>query len=178
MAFDWKGFLKGVAPVVGGLVDGPAGSLALRTVANALLGDKGAVNVTEASVAEALSKATPADLLKLKEADGAFAEQMKKLDIDFETVFAADRADARENNTHDKWTPRIIAGLVIVGFLATVGAVLGGAICSTTSVVTIGLIGTLIGYISAKADMVVSYYFGSSASSARKDETINTAMNK
>jgi hypothetical protein len=35
-----------------------------------------------------------------------------------------------------------------------------------------GLVGTMIGYASAKADQVVSYYFGSSAGSKAKDETI------
>jgi hypothetical protein len=36
------------------------------------------------------------------------------------------------------------------------------------------LVGTMIGYTSAKADQIVSYYFGSSASSKAKDETIST----
>ena len=33
--------------------------------------------------------------------------------------------------------------------------------------------GAIIGYLSAKAEQVVSYYFGSSAGSKDKDETIS-----
>jgi hypothetical protein len=38
------------------------------------------------------------------------------------------------------------------------------------------MVGTLIGYASAKADQVVSYYFGSSAGSDRKNVLIDRMM--
>jgi hypothetical protein len=58
-------------------------------------------------------------------------------------------------------TPRWLAGIIVGGFLGMVWYVLSGKAA--------GMIGTLIGYVSAKADQVVSYYFGSSAGSAEKN---------
>jgi hypothetical protein len=42
----------------------------------------------------------------------------------------------------------------------------------------VGSIGTLIGYVSAKADQVVSYYFGSSSGSKEKTQAMTDAMSK
>jgi len=54
--------------------------------------------------------------------------------------------------------------------------ILSGNVKGLTDPVTVGMIGTLIGYASAKADQVVSYYFGSSASSAKKTEAMSEAL--
>jgi hypothetical protein len=42
----------------------------------------------------------------------------------------------------------------------------------------VGIIGTLIGYVSAKADQVVSYYFGSSSGSKDKTQAMSDALSK
>jgi hypothetical protein len=62
------------------------------------------------------------------------------------------------------------------GFFWIVWMVLSGRVKDLTDPVMIGMVGTLIGYASAKADQVVSYYFGSSAGSDRKNVLIDRMM--
>jgi len=57
-----------------------------------------------------------------------------------------------------------LALLIVVTFLATAGLTLFGL----TKVDSV-LAGTLMGYLSAKCEQVVSFYFGSSHSSQSKD---------
>lgn len=171
MAFDWKKIVSAVAPTLGTALGGPLGGLALSTLSNALLGKPdGSASEIEA----AMAAAGPDALLKVREADNAFATRMRELDIDLEKVHQADRADARgrEAKTGDRLTPRLLASVIVGGFLAMVWYVLSGQVQALKDPVAAGLIGTLIGYVSAKADQVVSYYFGSSAGSQRKDELL------
>lgn len=54
----------------------------------------------------------------------------------------------------------ILAFVVMAGFLFIVWWLMSGHL---TIGADLGLVGTVVGYVSAKADMVISYYFGSSA---------------
>lgn len=68
-----------------------------------------------------------------------------------------------------------LALMIVVTFLLTVGMTLFG-LTKIDSVLT----GTLMGYLSAKCEQVISFYFGSSAGSQRKDELLHqsTPVNK
>lgn len=153
--------LKTVAPWIGTALGGPLGGIAVEAIANVFgLSDK-----TEASLKNAISGATPEQLLALKQADQDFAIQMRQLGIneikDLESLAAADRDSARKREISvGDWTPRILAYIIITGFLGALTAVLSGK----TPVDSV-LAGTLIGYISAKAELVLTYYFGSNAAS-------------
>ncbi len=164
---DWKKIVGAVAPTLATALGGPLAGMAAAAVSDALLGKP---NGSEAEIATALQAGGPDALLRLKQADQAFAVRMQELGIDLERVHANDRADARgrEVKTGDKATPRVLAGLIVGGFLLMVWFVLAGHVGGLKDPVAAGLIGTLIGYVSAKADQVVSYYFGSSAGSAEK----------
>jgi hypothetical protein len=60
-----------------------------------------------------------------------------------------------------------LALLIVVTFLLTAGMTLFGL----TKVDSV-LAGTLMGYLSAKCEQVVSFYFGSSAGSQKKDQML------
>jgi TPR repeat protein len=173
MSFDWKKTLGSVAPALATALGGPLAGAAVKTLASQFLGK---ADATEDEVAEAVSKASTQELIQLKTIDTEFQKAMAQAGIDFEKIAAEDRnsARSREIQTHDSWTPRILATVVIGGFMACVYAVLGGHVADLKDPLITGLIGTMIGYTSAKADQVISYYFGSSASSKAKDETIST----
>lgn len=170
---DWKKVVGAVAPTIATALGGPLAGVAIKTLATQFLGKPDA---TEDEVAQAVASADPQTLLRLKEIDAEFKKAMLDAGVKLEEIAAADRNSARQREiqTHDVWTPRFIAATVIGGFLFCVWAVFSGHIEGLKDPLVIGTIGTLIGYTSAKADQVVSYYFGSSASSKAKDETIST----
>lgn len=166
---DWKKLVRTVAPGLATALGGPLAGAAVQTISQAVLGKP---DGTEEEVAAAVVAGGTDALLKIKEADNAFAVKMKELGVDLERIHQADRDSARnrEVRTGDVWTPRVLAATIVGGFLAMVAAVLLGKVTGITDPIAAGMIGTLIGYVSAKADQVVSYYFGSSAGSAAKTE--------
>lgn len=92
-------------------------------------------------------------------------------DTQSEQTAAGDRDSARkrEISVRDN-TPRVLAYLLIGGFLGMAFAVLFGQVRADTV-----LAGTVIGYLSAKAEQIVAYYFGSTAGSAKKSELLAQA---
>lgn len=159
--------VKTVAPWIGTALGGPLGGIAVEAIANVFgLSDK-----TESTLKTAISGATPEQLFALKKADQDFSIQMRQIGIneikDLESIAASDRDSARKREiaTGD-WTPKILAYIIVFGFLGALIAVLSGA-APVNSV----LAGTLIGYISAKAELVLTYYFGSNAASETRAAT-------
>lgn len=175
-SFDWKGAVSKVAPWLGAALGGPLGGAAGKLIASALGGD--ATKATSDDLAKLVQNVTPEQLLALKQADQAFQLQLKQMDInevkDLEALAVQDRASARDREvkTGDSWTPRILAAVVVAGFLSALFYVLSGRVQGLKDPTVIGLIGTLIGYVSAKADMVIAYYFGSSSGSRDKDQLL------
>jgi hypothetical protein len=94
------------------------------------------------------------------------------------TAFGMEIVAFERDRIGDSWTPRLLAGVIVGGFLYTVYLVLSGTVSGLKDPTVAGIIGTLIGYVSAKADQVVGYYFGSSSSSRSKDDTIAAAVKK
>ena len=166
MGLSLKGILGSIAPTLAGLLPGPLGGMAKAAVTS-LLGIK--PESTEAEIEMVLATAHPDLLLKLKELDAQFQEKMKQLDIDLDKMAYSDRADARarEIATKDK-TPRILAGVVIGGYLALQVFVLRGVLPAANHDIVVRSLSIL----EAAVVLVLGYYFGSSASSARKDATI------
>lgn len=174
MAVNWKGLLGGVAPILAKAMLGPASAAvpAVAALSRALLGhEKG----SDVEVAAALAGASPEQMAKIQDAEREFALKLVDMAVQLEKIEADDRASAREREakTGDNWTPRILAAVVVGGFLATVYMVLAGHVAGLRDPMMSGLVGTLIGYVSAKADQVVGYYFGSSASSRAKDAVLS-----
>lgn len=165
MADFWDGakqVLGVVAPGLATAVGGPLAGAATRAILSALgLDPESAPEVA----AQAVKNATPEQLLALKQADQAFAVQMRQLDISVDKMSYDDTASARarEMAVRDV-TPRAMGSVTLLAFFAATGAVLLGYAHADTV-----LAGTLIGYMSAKAEQVLAYYFGSSAGSQSKD---------
>lgn len=159
--------VRTVAPTIASAVGGPLAGMATRAISEALLGKS---DGSEQELAEAAAKATPEQLLALKQAENDFAIKMRELDIDLERIANQDRNSARNREIQTKdWTPRILAGLITVGYFGALFYMLRNGLPqhggSEAMLVMLGTLGTAWGG-------VVAYYFGSSAGSKAKDEAM------
>ena len=106
----------------------------------------------------------PQAALKLSLADKEWQLQMYQAQTDRLKVELDDVKSAREREVRVKDNVnRILAYSVVGAFIAMVGATLLGY-AKVDSV----LAGTLVGYLSAKCEQVLAYYFGSSRGSQEK----------
>lgn len=172
---DILGFLKKAAPWITAAATGNVPALvamAAKTVSDAVGGGK--VGATADSIAAAVAGATPEQLQALKQADQDFAVKMQALGFqhveELEQLASADRANARAREIAVKdYTPRIIAGLVVVLCFSAEAWVLTHGYPSN---VAGELVGRILGTLDSALILVLSYYFGSSAGSDRKTEII------
>lgn len=161
---DWKSIVGTVAPTLATALGGPLAGTAIKAISNAVLGRDDA---SEDEVAEAMKKADPETLLKLKKADQQFKVEMRKLGVRVEEIHAGDRHSARQRQTKMRdWSPSILGSLIILGFFGVLAAMMAFEMPATSKDVLQIMLGAL-GTMSAS---VVAYFFGSSAGSARKNE--------
>jgi hypothetical protein len=170
---DWKGLIGTVAPTIATAFGGPLAGMATSAVSKALLGKP---DGTETEIADTIAKSTDPDiLLKIKQAEQEFAAKMKQLDIDVYKLDADDRANARAREIALKdWMPKVLALLYTVGYFIILGLMWKFPPPADSK----DLINTLFGIISAAQMAIITYYFGSSAGSARKSEMIEQTMKK
>lgn len=161
---DWKKIVGTVAPTLATALGGPLAGMATREI-SAKLGLS--PDAKEDQVAAAIAGAKPEDLVKLRELDAQFKEQMAQLGVQLEQIEAADRADARKRQiaTQD-WTPNVLAIAILVGFFVVQIYMLGHQIMNSE------LVMRGMGTFDALLVMVFSYFFGSSRSSRQKDEVL------
>ena len=165
--FDWKNTLATIAPTLATALGGPMAGMAANLAVRALGVDE--TDKPEALLKQAVLDASPETMAKLQQAERSFLIEMERLGIEREKLSHQDRADARAREIKaGGWSNPVIAGIVVTGFFATVGYVLAGDVALSGE--QGALIGTLIGYVSAKADMICSYYFGSSSGQDRQIE--------
>ena len=157
--------LRTVAPTVAMAVGGPFGPLAATAISVAL----GTAPSDSKAAESALLAANPDQLLALKKAEMEFQAQMKQLEINEQALVFADDASARAREVAVKdFTPQILAYSVTIGFFGILGWLLyiGKPPGGDVIMVMLGALGTAW-------TGIVSYYFGSSAGSVRKDQTIS-----
>lgn len=165
--------VRTVAPSIASAVGGPLAGMATRAISDALLGKP---DGTEQELEKAVASATPEQLLALKKAEQSFSVKMRELDIDLERIANADRDSARSREVSLRdWTPRVLAGLITVGYFGVLFWMLRFGLPNTGSsealLVMLGALGTAWGG-------VVAYYFGSSAGSKEKTEAMNRMVRK
>lgn len=163
MDLSW---LKAIAPTVASALGGPLAGIAVSALSAAMGVDPAKVTDVIQSgnlTGEQIAAIKVAELqLKQHESDNGF--KFAELEIrDRES------ARAREMATKDN-VNRNLAYIIVFSFIGMIAATLGG-FTHAESV----LAGTLIGYLSAKAEQVLAYYFGSSKSSDRKTELLSKA---
>ena len=168
---DLGKILKGALPWIASALPGPFGSAAKEIVTNVLGLDK--ENATDEQIAEAVAKATPEQLIALKQGENDFKARMQEMQLksiaDLEAIAAADRASARdrEKNVKDK-TPMVLAYILTIGEFGTLFYTLTHGIpAEGHDIILILITAQTTSWIAA-----ITYYFGSTAGSRAKDETI------
>lgn len=192
---DFSNLLKKVVPWIGAAATGNVP--ALITMAAKEVGDVLGVPVdaTAQGIGQAVANATPEQLLALKDRELAFqermqamgfahAEEMGRLAVKEAGLYVDDTKDARHSNAGDDkvfW----LGIAVLLTFAILMGVVLYGSYQIMTGTMRVdmaslsivsALIGTVIGYVAANAQQVVSYFFGSSKGSNDKGSQIGVAL--
>lgn len=168
--FDWRSLVKSIAPAIGTALGGPLGGVAGVALAKGLgLPEDG--NHDDSALEAAVQGASPDQLLALKKADQDFAVQMQKLGFEnieaLEAIAAGDRANARDREVKTKdWTPKALAVAITLGFFALLFFLLGHEPPAGSR----DVLNIMLGSLGSAWIGVVTYYFGSSAGSARKTE--------
>jgi hypothetical protein len=174
---DWskvKSAIGQIAPWIAGSFGTPAMGVAVSGLCSILGLDS--KNATPDSISAAMAGATPEQLLALKQSDLKHQEFMAQLGYDSLTKLAQatvdDRTSARlrEVQTKDSTTPRVLAALSIIAFGCLLYYVSNGSTPNQAMHDTFML---LTGAAVALVKDVYGYYFGSSAGSQAKDETIS-----
>lgn len=162
---DW---LKEIAPTAATLLGGPLAGMAVDAIGKAV----GLTDATKEQVKEVLTSGTlnAEQMAAIKQAEAELVLKVKQLDIDMEKIHAGDRASARDMaaKTGDTWTPRVIALVVFIVWGAVNWKLFNGTISGDMRELVARALGTLDATLMA----VIYYYFGSSAGSKEKTQTL------
>ena len=113
--------------------------------------------------------------MKIKELEHTI--KLRAMDLDVE-----DRKSARQREMAVKGSTVSTLAYIIVGSFVSVGVfmIAHPYIFPGTKMEPeqLGMVGTIIGYLAAKAEQVCSYYFGSSASSEKKTDAMVRSMER
>jgi len=161
---DLKGIVGKAAPVVGGLLGGPAGAMVGGLIASTLGTDS-----TPDAVSAALI-GNPDAIVKIQEMETNAKVQLQQLAVTAEANRLADVQSARArqtSNPNDK-TPQYLAWGVSAGFFATLSLVMFARLEGAAQNLLLVMTGTL----QTAWVAIISYYFGSSKDSAGKTQMI------
>lgn len=167
---NFKDVLKAIAPTVASALGGPLAGAAV----SALGGILGLSEATQEKIANVIQNGqmTPEQVASIKALELQYQNEEKERGFRYAELEFQDRDSARNREIQTKdSTNKILAFTIVGSFIAMVGAALLGY-----AKVESALAGTLVGYLSAKAEQVLAYYFGSSRGSDAKTELLAKAQ--
>ena len=157
-----KAIIATVAPTLARALGGPLGTLALTFVSVALALDP---NTSTAQIAMALNPVTIDQLRALKAGETRFQAEMKTLKISARRLGTPLFADDEASHQH-AWFPELFSLMITLLFflLLTFFAWHPIPVGPNETVLNV-----MLGAVAVSFTTVVSYYFGSTRSSGRKD---------
>lgn len=172
---DFSKILATVAPWLGAAATGGVPALvgmAAATIGKAIGSD---VKPTSDAIAQAISGATPEQMLAIKQADNEFALKMQELGFNnvqhLEQIAADDRASAREMHKAMKdWQTPILTYMVCAAFFYVVFLILTRAIDVPDNMRDVVMM--LLGQLAAAFSQVLNFRFGTSAGSKEKTQLL------
>ena len=155
-----KSILGTLAPTLGAAIGGPIGGQAGQILSSIL----GVPNNPKA-IEGAINNITADQMVELKKAEQGFELQMKELDVDIFRLETSEKQDARKTFNKD-WTARIMGIAVVGGFMGYIFLVT----LQPPEQNSEALINLVLGYLGGLASAVISFYFGASNTSEKKDD--------
>jgi len=168
MKIDWKEMVRGIAPTLGAALGGPMGGIAVKFLADSVLGlPEGA---SEMDVSDAILSSAPDMLLKLKQSDRDFAVQMQKLDVDVFKLEVKDKDSARKLFSINIWPQISLSVIFVTGYIYVVALFLTGDVSIPTELKSEFAI--ILGVLTAGMANILQFWFGSSFGSKEKTAQI------
>lgn len=161
-------WLMKIAPTVATALGSPLAGLAVGALGKAFGWDAADSTVEKVTTLLQSGNLTGEQVAAIKVAELELKKHESDNGFKFAELEIRDRASAREREvkTGDK-TTRNLAYLVVGSFVMVVISMLFAQVTVESA-----MAGALVGYLSAKAEQVIAYYFGSTSGSARKTELL------
>lgn len=156
---DW---LKSVAPTLATALGGPLAGMAVSAVAKAIGCEPDDVQGIISS-----NKLTAEQVASIQLAELELKKQAQSMNLDFTKLVAEDKKSARDMQIVTKsWIPPVLAMSVTIGFFGILAGLMYGQIQHAPQ------IDIMLGALGTAWTGIISFYFGSSASSQAKNELI------
>lgn len=163
-----KAIVGSVAPTIGAAIGGPWGGMAGRAISEAL-----GVDVQDPAALEAVVN-DPAEMVKLRQAELQFKQQMEELGVRLDEIYLADRQQARSAFQTDLRMHWVLTALIVLGFYGAIAVVFTSSLPSEDYIRDAAFM--LLGALVAEYRGVMAFWFGSSKGSKDKSSTIDNAM--
>lgn len=168
--FDLGKTVSAIAPLAGKIIGGPYAALAISAVQLALGSDE----TEPEAIAKQIKNATPKQLIALRKIDADLKVQLKELDIKEDELEYKDRANARELFKQNNAPQIILSALFVLGYFAITGLLAYYAVNfaegEQINPLLFGMLGTVIGVLTAAIPQILNFWFGSSKGSQDKNQ--------
>ena len=156
-------WIESIAPTIASCLGGPLAGLAVEAVSKAIGVDPNAVQDTINS-----GKLTADQIASIQSAEIALKSKAQEMNLDFEQLAVQDRKSARDMQTTTKsFIPPLLALIITLGFFGILVGMMTGKVTSSDALML------LLGSLGTAWTGVISFYFGSSASSQNKDALLH-----
>ena len=157
---DW---MKNICPTLATCLAGPLAGMAVEAISKAIGVDPSAVQDTINS-----GKLTADQIASIQSAEIALKAKAQEMNLDFEQLAVQDRKSARDMQTTTKsFIPPLLALIITLGFFGILIGMMTGKVTSSDALML------LLGSLGTAWTGVISFYFGSSASSQNKDALLH-----
>ena len=156
-------WIESIAPTIASCLAGPLAGMAVETISKAIGVDPNAVQDTINS-----GKLTADQIASIQSAEIALKAKAQEMNLDFEQLAVQDRKSARDMQTTTKsFIPPLLALIITLGFFGILIGMMTGKVTSSDALML------LLGSLGTAWTGVISFYFGSSASSQNKDALLH-----
>jgi hypothetical protein len=179
LAKDALHILGSVAPTLATAIGGPFAGMAVSAIEGAIGGKATTPADQQKAIETALLGTDPATLLALKKAETDFTAQMASLGIEKDKLVFDDIASARSMQvaTKDPTVGRlawlVIGGFLLVSTFECIAMVAWPTKWAAIPAAALNLLGIIFGFLANEAKSAGAFYFGSTAGSQAKDQTLS-----